>query len=75
MLAVSQTKPRIPYVDLAGQIAPLKAELLEAVAGVLEHGHFILGEQVAEFEERFAALCGVRHALAEHEPVHTGRAA
>ena len=64
MLAVSQTKPRIPYVDLAGQIAPLKAELLEAVAGVLEHGHFILGEQVAEFEERFAALCGVRHALA-----------
>ena len=34
------------------------------VGGVLDRGQFILGDEVAEFEKRFAALCGVRHAVA-----------
>ncbi len=54
---------KIRYVDLAAQHAPLKAKLLEAIADVIDEGQFILGRQVAEFEEEFAALCGVRHAL------------
>ncbi|MGC2520377.1 MAG: DegT/DnrJ/EryC1/StrS family aminotransferase [Burkholderiales bacterium] len=29
----------------------------------MDVGHFILGEQVAEFERRFADLCGVRYAV------------
>ena len=37
--------------------------MLEAVADVIDEGQFILGRQVAEFEEEFAALCGVRYAL------------
>ncbi len=53
----------VPYVDLADQHASIKEELLEAVGKVLDHGKFILGEEVAEFEERFAKLCGVRYAL------------
>lgn len=55
---------RVPYVDLAGQHRALRGELLEAIAGVLDHGRFILGDEVRAFEERFAALCGVRHAIA-----------
>ena len=54
---------RIPYVDLAAQHAPLKAKLLEAIADVIDEGQFILGRQVADFEEEFAALCGERHAV------------
>lgn len=53
----------IPYVDLVGQHAPLKQEILAAVARVLDHGQFILGEEVAEFEAAFARLCGVRYAV------------
>jgi dTDP-4-amino-4,6-dideoxygalactose transaminase len=53
----------IPYVDIASQHAPLKAALMEAVARVIDHGQFILGPEVQEFEQRFAALCGVRYAV------------
>ncbi len=54
---------RVPYVDIAGQHAPIKAELLEAVGAVIDTGAFVLGPQVAEFEARFAALCGTRYAV------------
>jgi dTDP-4-amino-4,6-dideoxygalactose transaminase len=55
---------QVPYVDLADQHVPIKAELLRAIGGVLDRGQFILGDEVAEFEKRFAELCGVRHAVA-----------
>ena len=53
----------IPYVDVALQHSTIKQELLAAVGEVIDSGHFILGEQVAEFEARFAKLCGVRYAV------------
>jgi dTDP-4-amino-4,6-dideoxygalactose transaminase len=53
----------LPYVDLARQHATLKGELLQAIGHVLDHAQFVLGAEVAEFEQRFAALCGVRHAI------------
>ena len=53
----------IPYINLAAQHAPLKAELLAAVGQVIDSGHFILGEEVATFEQRFSELCQVRHAV------------
>ena len=58
-----QLATRIPYVNIAGQVAPLREELLEAVGEVLDSGAFILGEQVAEFERRFATLCKSRFAV------------
>ncbi len=54
----------IPYVDLAEQHAPIKEKLLEAVGKVLDHGKFVLGDEVSEFEKRFAKLCGVQYAAA-----------
>ncbi len=53
----------IPYVDIAAQHAAIKHELMAAVSDVLDSGQFILGQQVAEFEGRFAQLCGVRYAV------------
>lgn len=53
----------IPYVNLAAQHAPIRDELLAAIGNVIDKGQFILGEEVAEFERRFAELCGVRYAV------------
>lgn len=36
----------------------------QAVIATLESGQLAQGEKVAEFEERFAAFCGVKHAVA-----------
>lgn len=53
----------IPYVNIAAQHAPIKDELLEAVGKIIDKGQFILGDEVLEFEKRFAELCGVRYAV------------
>ena len=53
----------IPFVNLAAQHRVLRDDLLAAVGRVLEHGQFILGPEVDEFERQFAAMCGVRHAI------------
>lgn len=55
--------PEVPYVDVVGLQAPLRDVLLEAVGRVLDHGQFILGPEVDEFEQRFADLCGTRFAV------------
>src|SRR5438876_946564 len=43
---------RIPYANLAAQHAALRDELLAAVGRVLDHGKFILGPEVGEYEGR-----------------------
>ncbi len=53
----------IPYINLAAQHAPIKDGLLAAIGCVIDGGQFILGDEVAEFEHRFATLCGVRYAV------------
>ena len=53
----------VPYVDLVAQHAPLKERLLAAAGRVMDHGWFILGPEVAEFEQRLAAMIGVEHAI------------
>ena len=53
----------IPFVDLSAQHAPIKAEIMAAVEQVLDHGQFILGAEVEEFEQRFADLCGTSYAV------------
>lgn len=51
---------RIPFVDLAPQIALLQPELEAAFRRVLAHGRFILGPECRDFERAFAAACGTR---------------
>jgi len=53
----------VPLVDLAAQHAPLRAEILDAVARVLDSGRFILGPEVERFEAALAAATGARHAI------------
>jgi dTDP-4-amino-4,6-dideoxygalactose transaminase len=53
----------VPMLDLKRQYQPIHQELLEAVGHVLETQQFILGEQVAAFEQAAAGQLGVAHAV------------
>jgi dTDP-4-amino-4,6-dideoxygalactose transaminase len=50
----------IPFVDLKAQYQSIKAEVNEAIQGVLESCQFTLGSEVAKFEEEFAAYSGAK---------------
>ena len=53
----------IPFLEFARLNAPYKQQLMDAVSEVIDAGHYILGEKVAEFEKQFAAYTGTRHAI------------
>jgi len=52
-----------PINDLAAQRRRLGSRLDNALARVLEHGAFIMGPEVTQFEQRLAAFCGARHVI------------
>ena len=43
---------KVPYLDLKAQYRSIKSEIDEAIARVLESCQFVLGPEVAAFEER-----------------------
>lgn len=51
---------KIPFLDMTAPYRELQGELDAAYRRVMESGWYILGEEVAAFEEEFAAYCGVR---------------
>ena len=53
----------IPYLDLKAQYHSIKAEIDQAIQGVLESSQFVLGKEVAAFEEEFAAYSGGGQAI------------
>lgn len=48
---------QIPFVDLANQCDELAGELMPAIENVIRRAAFILGDEVNEFEEKFADYC------------------
>lgn len=54
----------ISFLDMKAQYASIKNEVDSAVLNVLANCQFVLGKEVADFEERFADYCGVKHAVA-----------
>jgi len=54
----------IPFLDLKAQYASIKDDINLAVGRVLESTQFVLGPEVAAFEEEFAAFSGARHGIA-----------
>lgn len=53
----------VPFIDLNRQYRALQREIDEAIRSVIEAGHFILGDKVRQFEERFAEYCGANYAV------------
>jgi dTDP-4-amino-4,6-dideoxygalactose transaminase len=54
----------IPFLDLKAQYQQIKREVDAEISRVIESGQFVLGPDVAAFEERFAAYCDVKHCVA-----------
>lgn len=48
----------VPLLDFSRQYDRIGAELEKAAAGVIRHGKFINGLEVAELENKIGALCG-----------------
>jgi dTDP-4-amino-4,6-dideoxygalactose transaminase len=48
----------IAFVDLAAQRRRLEGRIEAAVKRVIDHGQFIMGPEVEEFEERLRSFCG-----------------
>ncbi len=54
---------QVPFIDLSQQYRKLEAEWLEAIRQMGQTGQFILGPNVARFEEELAEYVGTRHAV------------
>jgi dTDP-4-amino-4,6-dideoxygalactose transaminase len=53
----------LAFVDLGAQQQRLRTAIDAAISRVLDHGHYIMGPEVAELEQRLATFTGARHAL------------
>jgi dTDP-4-amino-4,6-dideoxygalactose transaminase len=55
---------KVPLLDLQAQNAPLRDDILAAIARVCDSQRFVLGPEVDAFEEEMARMLAVRHAIA-----------
>lgn len=53
----------IEFVDLKAQQNRIRSAIDTAIARVLDHGQYIMGPEVYEFERSLASLAGVSHAI------------
>ena len=53
----------IPFIDLKAQQARLRDKIDVAIARVLDHGRYILGPEVGQFEEELAQFTGAGHVV------------
>ena len=51
------------FIDLAAQQVRIKEKIDARISAVLDHGKYIMGPEVKEFEEGLQTFCGVKHAL------------
>lgn len=55
--------PKIEFIDLKSQYAALRDDINARIQGVLDHGQYIMGPEVAEVETQLAAIAGTRHCI------------
>ena len=53
----------IEFIDLKAQRRRIGARMDAAIKDAIDSGNYILGPQVAEFEQKLAAFCGAKHAI------------
>ncbi len=58
------TEVKVPYLDLKAQYRSIKPEIDAAIARVLDSYQFVLGSEVAGFEQDFATYCGTSECIA-----------
>ena len=60
---MSSRLPKVPFVNLSLQHQPIQTQIEQAIAEIIEHGDFILGQALTEFETAFAVACGVEYGI------------
>ncbi|MGB7847517.1 MAG: DegT/DnrJ/EryC1/StrS family aminotransferase [Candidatus Acidiferrum sp.] len=55
--------PVFPFLDLKAQFASIRGEVMAAVTKVMESQQFILGPELAQFEEEITGKLGAKHAI------------
>jgi len=63
MASITGTEQVVPFSQPGRAIESIREELTAAIAGVLDSGRFILGEQVLGFEREFADSLGASQAI------------
>jgi dTDP-4-amino-4,6-dideoxygalactose transaminase len=61
---MAQSPIRVPYLDLKAQYQSIKPEIDAAISNVLDSCQFVLGSEVAAFEQEFAAYSGATECVA-----------
>ena len=54
---------QVKFIDLDRQLIPIRAQLDAAMQRVIDRGAFVLGDEVEQFEKRFAEYVGAAHAI------------
>ncbi|WP_417820440.1 DegT/DnrJ/EryC1/StrS family aminotransferase [Terasakiella sp.] len=57
------SQPSIPFIDLKAQRDRIRDKIDAAIAKVIDHGAFIMGPEVGEFESKLADFTGADHVL------------
>jgi UDP-2-acetamido-2-deoxy-ribo-hexuluronate aminotransferase len=59
------------FIDLKTQYRAYQPEIDARMRAVLDHGHFIMGPEIAELEQKLAAYVGVKHAITVSSGTHS----
>ncbi len=62
-MSTPDTIPKIHFIDLLAQRRRLGERIDRAVMAAVDSGRWIMGPQVAEFEQAMAAFCGADHVV------------
>lgn len=53
----------VPFIDLKAQYKRIEQDVGAGIQRVLEHGKYIMGPEIHEFETKLADFCGAKHAI------------
>lgn len=60
---MSEYSAPVQFIDLAAQQAKIRDKIDAAIARVLDHGQYIMGPEVKQFEQDLKDFTGAKHAL------------
>lgn len=63
LTSAQDTNQPVPLIDLVAQYGTIREEIQEAVQRVFESQAFVLGDEVAQFEQQIAKYCDSAHAI------------
>lgn len=62
-METSAVERPIIFIDVAAQQASIRTRIDAAIARVLDHGHYVMGPEVARLEQKLADFSGAQHVV------------